>query len=178
MGPQSRHALSLILTLAWTWCCFGQSFDDTPMTVLAPPANHQASKPVIETRHWKWTPDAAHHQAVVQVRTAGGSGGSGVHFGDGWILTAAHVTEGSRSGVVIFPNGNQYPYRLAGQNYRGDIDISYMKTDCSKEPSARIAQSPPAHGEVIELVGYGGPGPNAADRDKQRHFAMTIDAAS
>ncbi|MDB4489206.1 serine protease, partial [Akkermansiaceae bacterium] len=65
-------------------------------------------------------------QKVVQDKTAAtvslvsptiGASGSGVIVsGDGLILTAAHVIEGSREMTVIFPDGRQEKAKVLGAN--------------------------------------------------------------
>lgn len=125
-------------------------------------------------QHWKWTEPAEHHKSVVAV-LAGNAGGTGVHIGNGFLLTAAHVAE-TQSGYVTFPNGNRYAWRMARRHYVGDIDLAVLySAECAGEPWARVAQEPSRHGEMIELVGLGGPGPNNDGASKTyRHFEMQV----
>jgi serine protease Do len=58
--------------------------------------------------------------ALLSDRT--GSSGSGVvTTANGLILTAAHVVQGSKELLVVFPNGRQVPGRVLGANYSKDI---------------------------------------------------------
>ena len=127
---------------------------------------------VANAQHWKWTPPAEHHDAVVQVTSARGSGGTGVHFSEGWILTAAHVVEDARQGQITFPDGQSFPYKLMKMQHAGDVDIALLRAACANKPFAPLAKSPPRHGEKIELVGLGGPG--LAGGKTYRHFEMTV----
>ena len=51
-----------------------------------------------------------------------GSSGSGViTTAEGLILTAAHVVQGAKDVVVVFPDGAQVPGKVLGANYSKDI---------------------------------------------------------
>lgn len=153
-----RIALSWVLVLAFSLCLFGQE--------------------TRQTGHWQWTPPADHHAAVVSVTTDQGFGGTGCHFGDGWILTAHHVIADEHQwrrtfpGMVKFPNGHQYRYDVHFIHRDMHVDIAVLRAKCENEAWVRIAQVPPAHGEAIELVGLGGPG--SPTGQKVRHFSMRV----
>lgn len=112
---------------------------------------------IAQAELYDWSPDASHHAAVVRVTTPSGSAGSGVYVTQGdlpFVLTAAHVTEGSTSASVTF---------LGGQTGRGTCTADRSGADISAiltgpidgvTPVA-IAQSDPQDG--LEICGFGGP---------------------
>jgi len=65
---------------------------------------------------------------VALVSESTGASGSGVITSrDGLILTAAHVTDGAETMVVIFPDGKQAEARVLGSNYSKDIGMARIE---------------------------------------------------
>jgi len=58
--------------------------------------------------------------------TVGASGSGVIVSGDGLILTAAHVIEGSREITVIFPDGRQEKARVLGANFTRDAAMAKL----------------------------------------------------
>lgn len=91
--------------------------------------------------------------ALLSERT--GSSGSGVVTNaDGLILTAAHVVQGSKELLVVFPNGKQVPGRVLGANYSKDIAMVQI-TGGGKWPFAERGVSKPLEaGDWVIALGH------------------------
>ena len=77
--------------------------------------------------------------ALLSDRT--GSSGSGViTTEDGLILTAAHVVQGAKELLVVFPDGKQVKGKVLGANYSKDIALVKI-TDPGKWPHAAMGAS-------------------------------------
>ncbi len=104
-------------------------------------------------------------QAVVNVRRAvvrvyvytegkKRSIGSGVHIGDGLILTAAHVVEGGKRFMVVALGQSKY---TAGRLLAVDrqLDIALLQLESPPPTSASLATEAPLRGSHVISVGFG-----------------------
>ena len=84
-----------------------------------------------------------------------GSSGSGVIVSaDGLILTAAHVTEGSKMMTVIFPDGRQEQAKVLGANYTRDASMAKLVGE-GPWPFAEVADSDPLEvGTYVVAMGH------------------------
>ncbi|MES2477072.1 MAG: trypsin-like peptidase domain-containing protein [Verrucomicrobiota bacterium] len=83
------------------------------------------------------------------------SSGSGViTTADGLILTAAHVTQGSKEVTVVFPNGEQVPGKVLGANYSKDISMVQIQSK-GPWPFVEIGESKPlVAGDWVVAMGH------------------------
>jgi serine protease Do len=88
--------------------------------------------------------------AVVYIDLDGGHG-SGVHLGNGLILTAAHVTTGEQRITVKGEQGQKVDGKVLWFNK--DYDIALVETSYTG-PSAQLTCSVQRVGAVMRLVGY------------------------
>lgn len=93
--------------------------------------------------------------AVVKVSLKGGHG-SGVHLGNGYVLTAGHVTTGAREVAVRTPHGEPMRGEVIAINYddlgRYDVSLVYVP-ELSGMPSAPLSCKAPYIGQSIRIVG-------------------------
>ena len=90
------------------------------------------------------------------------SGASGVYLGNGWVLTAKHVSVGdiTLGGVTYsYDGGGSYliknPTGIDGiDSYYTDLKL-YHLTEEPDLPEIKIATEPPSAGTVVYYVGYG-----------------------
>lgn len=87
--------------------------------------------------------------ATVFVKVAGGHG-SGVHLGNGLILTAAHVVEGETEVLIRYANSAMAPARVVGVNT--EYDFAFVQTDYVG-PAARWSCDPVKIGDSLVAVG-------------------------
>lgn len=161
---------AIILALA---CCTIASSQDYALTKLEPIRKVEDRT---ETA-WRWSQRAAHHRAVVRVRTPWVTGpngfrragaGSGVmisHNGRGTVvLTAAHVVAGNQRVTVISgSNGAEITANVLYQNAQNDLAVLHAP-DANPSATVPLANFWPQQGERIEIAGFGGP------RSRLRHF--------
>jgi S1-C subfamily serine protease len=82
----------------------------------------------------------------------GGTRGSGVHLGDGAVLTASHVLDGATAALVKPEDGPHVPATLLWA--APDYDIALMRADAPlKAGIAELACREPILGEDIEIAG-------------------------
>ena len=67
------------------------------------------------------------------------SGGSGVHLGEGWVLTCDHVTEGRDVVTVGLVDGRAVPGRIRGRDVTADVALLRLEL-----PQGRRGAPPPA----------------------------------
>ena len=87
-----------------------------------------------------------------------GASGSGVIVSeDGYVLTAAHVSQKSGSKVtIIMPDGTRYKGKSLGNHVRGDVGMIKI-TDKGKFPFVKMARSAEqAEGDWCYALGYPG----------------------
>lgn len=85
---------------------------------------------------------------------SGASGSGVVTTADGLILTAAHVIQGSKEMLVVFPNGRQVRGEVLGANYSKDIAMVRIK-EAGPWPYAERGRSKPlAAGEWVIALGH------------------------
>lgn len=120
---------------------------------------------------WKWTEPAAHHYASVRV-VAGNAGGSGtlIHIDDegrGYVLTAAHVTEGHRTATAIWLNGHKSSGAIVAADGRADLALFVVRPpdDAVVIPASAGV---PERDVPCEVLGHGGPS------NRLRHFTVTV----
>jgi serine protease Do len=91
--------------------------------------------------------------ALLSDRT--GSSGSGVvTTADGLVLTAAHVVQGSKELLVVFPNGKQVTGKVLGANYSRDIAMVQI-TEKGPWPYAERGVSKPLEaGDWVVAMGH------------------------
>ena len=122
-----------------------------------------------DTTHWKWTPSAAHHDAVVQVKTETGVGtGVIVHVFktrpvaggfEGLCLTANHVVSDSvekQTIKVVYGNGKKAKRcKVVSSNEDFDIALLWVWVPATIEPAV-VAPAGVEPGETLEFSGLGG----------------------
>ena len=108
---------------------------------------------------WDWSPAAAHHQAVVSVRTASGGGescGSGCYVtlpgGLRGVVTAKHCV--GQQCRVLWLDGQETVGKGLGD--RTGADCGFVLTEHPSIKPLTIASQEPAVGEWVEFCGYGG----------------------
>lgn len=100
---------------------------------------------------------AQHWDAICQVACNNGRGGSGVLVPGGIVLTAEHVTRGASGGTVTFRNGTRKAIsEIWFDQNRNDLSTVIID-DPGIEP-VQIADTEPAHNEVVTMCGYGSDG--------------------
>ena len=91
--------------------------------------------------------------ALLSERT--GSSGSGVvTTADGLVLTAAHVVQGSKELLVVFPNGKQVPGRVLGANYSKDIAMVQITGGGTWPFAERGVSKPLEAGDWVIALGH------------------------
>jgi len=102
-----------------------------------------------------------HLAAVVRVRAADGSVGSGVLLdsraaGRGLVLTAAHVAGGAETGNVEFPGGARRAYVVLGLDRTWDLALLAVDVPAGARCAALAAREAyPRRGAPLAIAGYG-----------------------
>lgn len=109
----------------------------------------------IEADLQKLLPDTA--KATVGLIINGASGSGIIVSEDGYILTAAHVSQKPGSKVtVIMPDGKQFKGKSLGNHIRGDVGMVKI-TDKGKFPFVKMAKSADqSEGDWCYALGYPG----------------------
>jgi len=90
--------------------------------------------------------------ATVQLETASGLGSGFIYDPAGYILTAAHVVDGSRSVTVRLADGTQQEGTVVGTHV--DSDVAVVKIDHSGLEAARLATGVPLEvGQMAVAIG-------------------------
>lgn len=130
---------------------FGQYVSTQP--VIAAPAAVVAATPYL--------PPALVLSPTVKVIMAQGHG-SGVHIGNGYIITAGHVTEGQTTVTVRGKDGKKHEGEILWLNHASDVSLVHI-TDYAGIGTARLDCAPTHVGDPIRIEGN----PNAVE------FAVT-----
>lgn len=106
-------------------------------------------------------PDAVQRirMSIVRVTGVNGamrSGGSGVHIGNGLILTAAHVVNESRKFWICAPNEKFSVATLLSVN--NSLDIALLRAETPPASATSLASVMPKQGNIITSAGYGSSG--------------------
>ena len=120
-----------------------------------------------ETQHWEWSPAASHHAAACRVRSGNNEGG-GIYVEYGGmrgVLTAGHIIDNSALAECTWADGHRVGGKATVDKYRNDIAWVFVYRT-GVEP-LQVATSPPAQGDRVEFVCYGGP------QQKLRHWWST-----
>ncbi|PAP93975.1 hypothetical protein CIT31_16545 [Mesorhizobium wenxiniae] len=94
-------------------------------------------------------PDA--HKAAVRVQ-ANGWHGSGVHIGNGFILTAGHVTENAEGLVVKTDGGQVHKAEVLWLNHAFDVSLVYVD-DMKDESGAPLSCEKTTVGQSVTIIG-------------------------
>ena len=134
---------------------------EVPQTKLVP-IQQQTGFPIANPGGiWQVSPDAPHHQAIVQVRTDSGEGGSGVMIAtDTETLVAVtnnHVVTSHRWVKVRAPGNPWGSMEVVYRNPQLDLAVMVRKDGGPWPNAVPIAGANPPHGSQMELCGYGGP---------------------
>ncbi len=89
--------------------------------------------------------------SVVHIHVPGGGVGSGVVYGDGLVMTAAHVVQDSETVGVRFTDGEQVTGDVLGTG--GDIDIAVIEVDREGLTPATFATEKSRVGQMAIAVG-------------------------
>lgn len=89
--------------------------------------------------------------SVVYIEVPGGGVGSGVVYGDGLVMTAAHVVQDSETVGVRFTDGEQVTGNVLGT--AGDIDIAVIEVDREGLTPATFATEKPRVGQMAIAIG-------------------------
>ncbi len=129
---------------------------------------------VANGQQWQWSPPAAHHAAVVSLKTPEGAAtncGSGcyVELPNGYrgVLTAAHCVSGYTT-TVIFRDGTQLLGTSTVDATQADCGWILLKDPPTHLTPLSLAATPPQPGETVELAGYG------ASRGRLRHWYSRV----
>ncbi|MEZ6093247.1 MAG: serine protease [Pirellulaceae bacterium] len=153
MDGSKRYSL-LLVTLLFVCCCCCQNIEA------------QTGK---DTDLWTWTSDAKHHESIVKIECAGGTGTGVVIAIDesseksggfkGYCLTAWHVVEedkGEGNIGIEYRNGKKAKHcRVIEHDEAADVALVYIwvpKGVCA----AKLATLPVEKGDDLEFVGLGG----------------------
>ncbi len=106
----------------------------------------------------------AHFGAVVRIRSADGSVGSGVLIDlraqeKGLVLTAAHVAGGADTGSVQFASGTRCHYDLVGLDRIWDLAVLALDVPGGARHAVLAAREAyPRRGDPLSIAGYGSTG--------------------
>ena len=89
--------------------------------------------------------------SVVHIQVPGGGVGSGVVYGDGLVMTAAHVVQESESVGVRFTDGEQVTGNVLGT--APDVDIAVIEVDREGLTPATFVTEKPRVGQMAIAVG-------------------------
>ncbi len=89
--------------------------------------------------------------SVVHIQVEGGGVGSGVVYGDGLVVTAAHVVQDSETVGVRFTDGEQVTGNVLGT--APDVDIAVIEVDREGLTPATFANEKPRVGQMAIAVG-------------------------
>lgn len=144
------------------------------LAVLAASVAQAAPLYLTAVKYWKWSPDAPHHAAMIQVR-AGNRGGTGVivhsDSGNCVVLTSYHIVERYTEVRILWPT----PWNtdgigvVAGNDVAADLSVIYQDTAGWKARAVRVATIAPKPGDRLEVCGFGGPD----NKDTIRHYWVT-----
>ena len=99
--------------------------------------------------------DKAGPATVALLSARSGSSGSGVVTSpDGLILTAAHVIQGNKEVLVVFPNGRQVRGEVLGANYSKDIAMVRIKEPGPWPYAPRGRSKPLVAGDWVVALGH------------------------
>jgi len=100
-------------------------------------------------RHISLTP------ATVSIISSQGASGSGVIVNkDGLILTAAHVIQGAKEVIIIFPDGKQAAAKVLGANYNKDSGMCMLEGD-AEWPFVSMGDSKKSSpGDFVIAIGH------------------------
>ena len=132
---------TLAVTLAGLGLTFGQTGRNDNQPESAPPISGLAELKEFDKTLREFTPKVM--KATVSLRAArGGGSGSGVIVNEkGLILTAAHVTDVMKTGViVIFPDGKRVKGKVLGADYDRDAAMVQI-TEEGKYPFVALGKS-------------------------------------
>lgn len=90
--------------------------------------------------------------SVVQVNINGGHG-SGVHLGNGFVLTAAHVTENDPTGTVTDTTGLKLKYEVLWVNKTYDLSLIRVEFGGNWLGTSSLTCRHASVGEPVEIVG-------------------------
>ena len=101
------------------------------------------------------TPSVANLQVRRRTRRGPAMGaGSGVAISaDGFLITSAHVVEGSRRGVVSFSDGRETPVSLIGSDPLSDLAV--LRADGGDLTPATLGFSPRGQGRLAATTSIG-----------------------
>jgi serine protease Do len=97
-------------------------------------------------------------QSSVEVRSGGGSGGSGVIWPEGVIVTNAHVVR-SRDPLVVLSDGREFRAEIVRHDRRRDLALlriaagNLTPAEIGDSASLRVGQTVTAVGNPLGLVG-------------------------
>jgi serine protease Do len=121
---------------------------------------------------------AINAKAVVKIVVAEGNGvrswGSGVHLGNGIILSCAHL--GGPNAQIIFPNNNAYNGTLVSADRDWDQAVYDIGQGVNEE-WAPLASENPVLGEPLESGGYPGGGQQAWRLGKLVRFTSSSNSS-
>lgn len=108
-------------------------------------------------KYWRWSADAKHHMAIVQVR-AGDNGGSGTLVrADGLVITAAHVISGHSQATAIWSTGHQSTGPVIARNQDTDVAAFRVTTPPENAMVIPVTEKTVRIPAWFEYCGYGGP---------------------
>ena len=115
--------------------------------------SYLAWMPAVTAYHDMTTPKA-HVMSAVKMEAPGWTG-SGVYLGDGFIITAGHVTAGLRSIDVELSDGNKVKAEVLWTNTPtdGGYDVSLVYAANLPAASAPLSCKPTATGEAVTIIG-------------------------
>lgn len=132
---------TLAVSLAGLGLAFAQANRNDNQPDSAPPISGLAELKEFDKALRAFTPKVMKATVSLLAKRGGGSGSGVIVSEDGLILTAAHVTDVMKSGViVIFPDGKRVDGKVLGANYDRDAAMVQI-TEKAKYPYVMIGKS-------------------------------------
>ncbi|CAN5655720.1 hypothetical protein BH24ACT26_BH24ACT26_12330 [soil metagenome] len=153
---ERRRLLPLLLAALLVASGYGIAYvqrEDPAPTAAGQPASSPGAGPVrVQGPEAVTAVAKAVLPSVVQIETGTGLGSGIIYDGDGFILTAAHVVEGSPDVTVRLADGTRIAGEVIGAD--GATDVAVVRIDQKSAPAATLAVGAPVRvGQLAIAIG-------------------------